>query len=635
MSLQHLLEEQIDILFEQDKDLKDYPGDRYEKAVPIFCNLKYLNGLENEELMAGILGSGGDQGIDISYTFHNSELISNSEDEIEIKKDHTIRFVFFQVKKETSFKTNGFKLFKEGIEKIFDLDTSIESLQEEGANSQYINLCHNIRETWKNARRASATIFVDIFFVTQAPNTKLVGAINVSSEKLKSFLESTNIKCNFNFLNARDILDLIQKTDERIGITFKNPPLNIKDKTIETSGFAGIINGNKLLESFSEKQEESFHEEKSSENISDKNVMKESNLKFKHYLTEGNVRYFLGEKTPINKGIIDSAKDANNAEIFWAMNNGLTIICEKITDISSTEFELLNPSIVNGCQTIHCLYQAREELGKLLPEKLGVFCKIIQTEDFAIQSKIILSTNSQNEIKAASLKANDTIQKSIEEYLLPFEIYYERRENYYKRKNYTGNKVISLTRMAQILLSVISKESITAINDVKKCFETNVIYQSIFDETTDFDIYKFSTLLYLKTLSLKNSDLRNTQYSLEDKSLISKSTFLLLHILSSLVLSKSVYDSDPEKSSISTKKIKIAEKKNDFNIRKNHSFKILEDNDIMKELYNKAIEILFQAAENYKDSSQKERISLLKNRKFDHDFLVPAIEKSLRIERRN
>ncbi|WP_180177757.1 AIPR family protein [Acinetobacter sp. YH01005] len=620
MSLQHLLNEQIDILFEKDKDLKDYNGDKYEKAVPIFCNLKHLNGLENEELMAGILGSGGDQGVDVSYTFHNSELI-NSDSEIDIKKDHTIRFVFFQIKRETSFKTNGFKLFKEGIEKIFDLDTTIESIQEEGANKEYINLCQNTREIWKNARRASATILVDIFFVTQAPNTKLAAAIEVNLEKLRKKLESTNIKFNSLFLNARDVLDLVQKTDDKIGINFQNPPLNIKDKSIATSGFAGIIDGNTLLKSFSET-------DKSLDNTEitvDQNI----HLKFKNYLTEGNVRYFLGEKTHINKGIIDSAKDEDNAEIFWAMNNGLTIICEKITDISSTEFELLNPSIVNGCQTIHCLYQAREELQKPLPKKLGVFCKIIQTENFSIQSKIILSTNSQNEVKTASLKANDSIQKSIEEYLLPFEIYYERRENYYKRKNYTGNKVISLTRMAQILQTVINKESIAAINDVKKCFEINTLYQSIFDETTDFDIYKFSTLLYLKTLSLKNSDLRNNQYELEDKSLISKSTFVILHILSSLVISNSQSDND-EQCTNSTKKIKIAEKKNDFNLKKKNIFLNLEDNEFMKKLYSKSIEILLEAANQYTKSTGKERNSLLKQRKFDNDFLIPCIDSFLK-----
>lgn len=621
MSLQHLLEEQIDILFEKDKDLKDYSGDRYEKAVPIFCNLKYLNGLENEELMSGVLGSGGDEGIDVSYIFHNSELITNIDTELEIKKDHTIRFVFFQIKKETSFKTNGFKLFKEGVEKVFDLDTPISSIKDEGANKEYISLCENIRSIWKQARLNSAAILVDIFYVTQAPNTKLASAIPVQLEKLKRKLESSNIKFNSNFLNARDILNLVQKTDDRIGIVFQNPPLNIKDKSIATSGYAGIINGNTLLSSFSENE----NIEENSE-IEDKDKV----LKFKSYLTEGNVRYFLGEKTPINKGIIDSAKDENNAEIFWAMNNGLTIICEKITDISSTEFELLNPSIVNGCQTIHCLYQARDELKGLLPKKLGVFCKIIQTEIFEIQSKIIYSTNSQNEVKRASLKANDTIQKSIEEYLLPFEIYYERRENYYKRKNYTGNKVISLTRMAQILHSIINKESIIAINDIKTCFESSSQYQSIFDETADFSIYRFSTFLYLKTLSLKNSDLRSTLYNSEDKSLISKSTFVILHIISSLILAESSFDSETQKYSYFTKRIKINEKRNEFNIRQEKCFSILEDNEKMKELYTDAVKILFMSVDFYMASSGKEKLSFLKQRKFDHDFLIPNIDKFLK-----
>ncbi len=232
----------------------------------------------------------------------------------------------------------------------------------------------------------------------------------------------------------------------------------------------------------------------------------------------------LGEDKKINSSIIETAKDDKKSENFWAMNNGLTIIGESISPLGNNQYSILNPQIVNGCQTIHCLYLAYSELGKL-PKHLKVFVKLVYTENIDVQTEIISATNSQNQVKAASLKANDNIQRNIEKHLLKENIFYERRENYYKRQGHTGNKVIGLLKMAQIIHTVANKESIIALNDTAKLFETEAKYKSIFHDSADYDIYKFSTLLYQKIWTLKNSDLRNNEYSQEEKDLISKGGF--------------------------------------------------------------------------------------------------------------
>ena len=50
----------------------------------------------------------------------------------------------------------------------------------------------------------------------------------------------------------------------------------------------------------------------------------------------------------------------------------------------------------------------------------------------------------------------------------------------------------------------------------------------------------------------------------------------------------------------------------------------------MKKLYSKSIEILLEAANQYTKSTGKERNSLLKQRKFDNDFLIPCIDSFLK-----
>ncbi|MCB9044030.1 MAG: AIPR family protein [Chitinophagales bacterium] len=251
---------------------------------------------------------------------------------------------------------------------------------------------------------------------------------------------------------------------------------------------------------------------------------------------------FLGEDKKINSSIIESAKDPLKAQNFWAMNNGLTIIGDSIDPLGNNEYSIVNPQIVNGCQTVHCLYYAYDEISTL-PETLKVFVKLVNTENLEVQTDIISATNSQNPVKSASLKANDHIQRNIEKYLKEVGIYYERRENYYKRQGFTGNKVIGLLKMAQIIQTVVNKESVVAINDTTTLFESQGKYDSIFHDGADYDIYKFSSVLYQKIWTIKNSDIRQNTYTDEKRSLISKGGFVFLHIMSSLMMSRAIYKS--------------------------------------------------------------------------------------------
>lgn len=226
-------------------------------------------------------------------------------------------------------------------------------------------------------------------------------------------------------------------------IKFDSQPLNISEKDVDTTGYAGFVSGNELLKSL---------------------IDSEGN--FKSHLTEGNVRFFLGEDKKINSSIIDTASDDSKSSNFWAMNNGLTIIGDSIVALDSKAYSITNPQIVNGCQTIHCLHLAYAEDNKnKLPNTLKVFVKLVKTENPDTQTDIISATNSQNQVKSASLKANDDIQRNIEKHLLDAGIYYERRDNFYKRQGKTGNKVIGLIKMAQIIHTVVNKEAIVAVND--------------------------------------------------------------------------------------------------------------------------------------------------------------------------
>lgn len=107
MSLKILVDDHIDQLFIDNPELKTVNKNEFEIAVASFANLKYLNGLELEDLIDGMLGEGGDEGIDLCYVFCNGVLVTSEE--LALNKESHVRVKFFQVKKENSFSTDGFR----------------------------------------------------------------------------------------------------------------------------------------------------------------------------------------------------------------------------------------------------------------------------------------------------------------------------------------------------------------------------------------------------------------------------------------------------------------------------------------------------------------------------------------------
>jgi hypothetical protein len=58
MSLKLLLSDQINNLFETNKELSEVPKNDFEVAVCHFANLKHLCGQESDDLIDGIVGGG-------------------------------------------------------------------------------------------------------------------------------------------------------------------------------------------------------------------------------------------------------------------------------------------------------------------------------------------------------------------------------------------------------------------------------------------------------------------------------------------------------------------------------------------------------------------------------------------------
>lgn len=72
-------------------------------------------------------------------------------------------------------------------------------------------------------------------------------------------------------------------------------------------------------------------------------------------LYEKNVRRFLGARGKVNKGMQETLRSA--PEQFGLYNNGITIVVTDFKSISDTSFQLVEPYIVNGCQTTRTIWE--------------------------------------------------------------------------------------------------------------------------------------------------------------------------------------------------------------------------------------------------------------------------------------
>lgn len=134
-----------------------------------------------------------------------------------------------------------------------------------------------------------------------------------------------------------------------------------------------------------------------------------------------NIREYLGNKG-VNANIAKTLESETDRANFFYYNNGITVICDDVKEVSSNElaynksYRATNPQIVNGCQTVNTIY----EVLKKLPNESEINDKYKSTfvmvkllmlnarneEDTKLYENIVKYNNSQNKIDEKLFAAN-------------------------------------------------------------------------------------------------------------------------------------------------------------------------------------------------------------------------------------
>ncbi|WP_081456944.1 AIPR family protein [Actinobacillus ureae] len=142
----------------------------------------------------------------------------------------------------------------------------------------------------------------------------------------------------------------------------------------------------------------------------------------------------------------------DNKRFFGILNNGITIIADKVTE-DGKNITLKNYQIVNGCQTSNILFESRSIKGI---DDIFVTIKLLETNNENLKNTVIRSANSQTEIKTEQLISLSDYSRKLEDYYLALArdnnripLYYERRSNQY-RLNPDIKQINIITMASQI-----------------------------------------------------------------------------------------------------------------------------------------------------------------------------------------
>lgn len=217
---------------------------------------------------------------------------------------------------------------------------------------------------------------------------------------------------------------------------------------------------------------------------------------------EANVRGFQNNRK-ISNQIISSLSTKAKSKTFYKLHNGITIVGDSIKKNSKIKFQIGNPQIVNGCQTITTIaefYKSNMEAEQL--EFGSVLCKIFATNKGEVE-EICLASNSQVAITPADLRTNDDIQIIIESYLNMNGIKYHR-----KKKRINKENEVSFQLLGQWLCSCFLYKPAFAKNSKAKIFDASSesIYHKIFNKNMDLESLKtvvdYGTYLTKKLASI-------------------------------------------------------------------------------------------------------------------------------------
>lgn len=380
-----------------------------------------------------------------------------------------------QIKNEESFSSNCIIQIRNGLQWIFEKrQLDIDTL----ANIKFKDRIADYRKIQSSL--GPSNIYVKVAYITKGLSSQLSPE---AKQEIKTILDNYNngtfAGFTFETIGADEIVDILnsqEKKNKKINGEIKiiydtNNPSLIK---YHSKGLKGIICSTTASE-----------------------IAQVVNNDASGFIFDLNIRKYLGKLGGVNKDILNTCTSSNLSHLFWFLNNGVTIVCDKVdpvTDPDDPKVKIENMQIVNGCQTATSLANALKD-GHLQPDA-KVMLRIYETQDLELVDKIVLTTNNQNKITGRNLRANDKTQLDLEKGFLLFNYYLERKPRQYESTTISKDNIIPNEDVAVAYLAVVLKKPSDSRSRKYKVW--NEFYSKIFSGTDIIEPYLLSVLIHRK-----------------------------------------------------------------------------------------------------------------------------------------
>ena len=543
-----------------------------------------------EDIFLGIVEGGDDYGIDAIYSLIDGHIINSPEDIIQFLNNQSqILIKIIQTKKETGFGEEALLKLKDGLENIFDINKAL------CGNTKFNERSNIVRELWKKWHESGNKNSFDVVieYVSLGKKEDINHKVVDKKNKVLEFLAYIGLKTSIlNFIDQKDIFDIssIQKYHKILN-TLNSIEYDFEHNT-SVRGYIAIVDGREFYK-----------------------FITDDNDKIEDKIFESNVRDYQEDKKDVIiniKNTLNSTRKSN----FWCMNNGITILSSKIEPKRHT-FRLEDYQVINGCQTSYSIWEVLKDNKEL--KDFEIVVKLVETDDEDTALEIIQATNSQIPIDPTSIKSQERTHKTIEEFLKSGKdiVYYERRKNFYKRRNYPINKIIDPKRLFQVMRGTYFKKPSSSRRNPTEFF--NKEHEAVFNLNYDLLYFKFACNLFLKVVQLIKNYKKD--YELDDFELVvaNNGALHITRILLPLILGN---DLQVKLNNKSHKLIKDYEKYikmvNELNVEE-------------KGLFMDATDILERSITQFSEKEGKFPIpNVVKNQDLDEKYLNKEIENHLK-----
>ncbi len=440
-----------------------------------------------------VVGEGADTGIDAITIIVNGTIVNDPEEIEDLASTNgylDVTFVLVQSERSSNFSTAKIGQFAYGANDFFSEQPTLPQNNDVALKFRIVSEIYSKSSLFRKGNPRCFLYYATTGVWTHDQN------LSARRDSAKADLESLSIfrEVNFDCYGADKLQELFQESKNAISteITFSDRTTFPDINGVEQA-YLGLLPATEYLKLIQNTNEEII-----------------SSLFF------DNVRDWQ-EWNPVNSEMMSTLQSEEEKYFFPLMNNGVTVVCKDINP-TGNKFLISDYQVVNGCQTSHVLYQAKDHLSAAVMVPI----RLIATTDDNIKNTIIKSTNRQTPVSEDELFALSDFPKKLEAFFPTFDgnkkLYYERRSRQYAADSGVEKvRIINMTTLVRSFASIFQELPHRTTRNYKTLLKN--IGEDIFNSEHKLEIYYLSAyahyrLDYLYRSQAIAADLKPARYHL-------------------------------------------------------------------------------------------------------------------------